>query len=302
MKLFAQSGVALAAALIASSALADVSFDANIETNTTKVSKKKLDSGGRVEINANAALVKNGDNYVNAKGTLEVPLTGDKMGIADAWIQLGNKTLDLKYGRFEATDLFPLGKDTVLQTASTAISGYRANTLRGRFTSGQAHAAVGVNAAEGLRFELGIVTEQDASTSPATNSGVRPVVTYSAGALTLRLGMESITSSAAGAKRQTGSAISVGYAINSSTSLNVNVANNSDTDASSTGLNMTAGDFGAGYVQDKNGKAKQNTLYAAYSFPLLGIKGANITPAISHSKADGVKNVNAVRVRMNYAF
>lgn len=308
MKLFAKSGIALAAAILATSALADVGFNANIETNTTKVSKKKLDSGGRVEINANAALVKNGDNFVNAKGTVEIPLNGDKVGIADAWIQFGNSTVDLKYGRFEGADLFPLGKDVVVESAGGA-SGYRANTLRGRFSTGQAHASVGLNAAPGLRIELGLVSEKESDTSNADatqhthyNHGVRPTLVYTVGDLTVRAGVESISSSNAAAKSQTGAALSVGYALNSSTSLNLNTASNSDSDASSVGLNVTAGDFGVGMVQDKSGNAKQSTVYAAYSMPLLGIKGATITPAVSQSKADGLDSVNAVRVRMNYAF
>jgi len=308
MKLFAKSGVAVAAALLVTSAMADVGFNANIETNTTKVSEKKLDSGGRVEVNANAALAKNGDNFVNAKGTLEIPLNGDKVGIADAWIHLGNNTVDLKYGRFEAVDLFPLGKDVVAESAGGA-AGYRANALRGRFNTGQAHAAIGLNAAEGLRFELGFVTEKDSNTGDADPSkhthykhGIRPTLTYTADALTLRAGIESISSSDASAKSQTGTALGVGYALNDSTSMNLNMANNSDADASSLGLNFTAGAFGAGWVQDKTGDAKQSTVYAAYSMPLLGVKGATITPAVSQSKADGKDSVSAVRVRMNFAF
>jgi hypothetical protein len=305
MKYFAKSGIAIAAAVLATSALADVSFDANIETNTTyKSDSKKVANGGRVEANVKAALMKNGDHFVNAKGTLIMGDSGSA-SVDDAWIHLGNSTVDLKYGRFEGADLFPLGKDVVVESAGAA-SGYRANTLRGRIGTGQAHAVVGVNAAEGLRFELGVVSEKDSVTADEStthyNHGVRPTLVYSAGALTLRVGVESISSSDSTVERQTGSALSVGYALNSGTSLNLNAANNSDSDASSLGLNVTAGDFGVGYIQDKTGDAKQNTFYAAYSLPLMGIKGATITPAISHSEADGFDDVTAVRVRMNYAF
>jgi hypothetical protein len=55
-------------------------------------------------------------------------------------------------------------------------------------------------------------------------------------------------------------------------------------------------------VQDKTGANKATTYYAAYSFPLLGVKGATITPALSTSKATGVDNLNAFKVRLNYAF
>ncbi len=308
MTSFAKSGIALAAAFLMGNALADVGFDANIETNTTYTNaSKKVANGGRVEANVKAALMKNGDNFVNAKGTLIMSDSGST-SVDDAWIQLGNNTVDLKYGRFEGADLFPLGKDVVVEGAGGA-SGYRANTLRGRIGSGQAHAVVGLNAAEGVRFELGLVTEKASDTSDADasnhthyNHGVRPTLVFNAGALTVRAGVESISSSNDATDRQTGTGLSVGYALNSNTSLNLNAANNSDNDSSSLGLNLTAGDFGVGLVQDKTGDAKQSTVYAAYSMSLLGVKGATITPAVSYSKADGLDSVSAVRVRMNYAF
>lgn len=298
MQTIAKTCVALAAALSVGAAFAEVKFDANIETNTTKVTGKSVDNGGRVEVNANAQLMKNGDNFVNAKGTLEIPLTGDKLNIADAWIQFGNSSADLKLGRFEAVDLFPLGKDVVVEGAGAA-SGYRANSLRGRFSDGQLHAAVGLNAGAGLRAELGVVTKKD-TTGKAY--GVRPTVTYSSGPLTLRAGVESIKTEGSTAAAQTGFGLSAGYAINSDTSVNVNYAKNSKANAQSFGANATFGAAGVGLIQDKNASAKQTTFYAAYSFPLFGIKGATVTPAISRSTGTGVDGVTAVRVRLNYAF
>lgn len=298
MQTIAKTCVALAAALSVGAAFAEVKFDANIETNTTKVTGKSVDNGGRVEVNANAQLMKNGDNFVNAKGTLEIPLTGDKLNIADAWIQFGNSSADLKLGRFEAVDLFPLGKDVVVEGAGAA-SGYRANSLRGRFADGQLHAAVGLNAGAGLRAELGVVTKKD-TTGKAY--GFRPTVTYSSGPLTLRAGVESIKTEGSTAAAQTGFGLSAGYAINSDTSVNVNYAKNSKANAQSFGANATFGAAGVGLIQDKNASAKQTTFYAAYSFPLFGIKGATVTPAISRSTGTGKDGVTAVRVRLNYAF
>ncbi len=298
MQTIAKTCVALAAALSVGAAFAEVKFDANIETNTTKVTGKSVDNGGRVEVNANAQLMKNGDNFVNAKGTLEIPLTGDKLNIADAWIQFGNSSADLKLGRFEAVDLFPLGKDVVVEGAGAA-SGYRANSLRGRFSDGQLHAAVGLNAGAGLRAELGVVTKKD-TTGKAY--GFRPTVTYSSGPLTLRAGVESIKTEGSTAAAQTGFGLSAGYAINSDTSVNVNYAKNSKANAQSFGANATFGAAGVGLIQDKDGSDKQTTFYAAYSFPLFGIKGATVTPAISRSTGTGVDGVTAVRVRLNYAF
>jgi hypothetical protein len=298
MKTIAKSAIAIASALLASASMADVSFNANIETNTTKKTGVSLDNGGRVEVNANAQLLKEGDNFVNAKSTLEVPLSGSAVNIADVWIQFGNSTADLKMGRFEAVDLFPLGKDVVVEGAGAA-AGYRANTLRGRFADGQLHSALGLNASSSLRFEIGLVSRKDATAKPY---GLRPTVTYSAGALTLRAGLESIKVEGTNAAARTATGVTIGYALNPSTSLNLNFANDNTADAKSSGLNLVFGDAGLGLVQDQTGTVKQTTTYAAYSFPLLGIKGASLTPALSHSSSTGVTAVNAFRVRMNYAF
>jgi hypothetical protein len=157
------------------------------------------------------------------------------------------------------------------------------------------HAVAGLNAGA-LRFELGVVADNG---DAAKASGLRPTVVYTAGALTLRAGVESYKLSNVS---YTGSGVSLGYALNSSTTINANYGSNSDSDATSLGLNAVIGDAGVGVVQDKTGANKATTVYAAYSFPLLGVKGATITPAISTSKATGFENLNAIKVRLNYAF
>ena len=296
--------VAVAAALLAAGAAqAGVSFDANLEHDVLFKGKQGATSSatsnsGRVELNANAALVKSGDNFVNAKATVTVPTgEGANVGIDDAWIQFGNSAADLKIGRHEAADLFPLGKDVVVEAAGS-VSGYRTNALRGRFKTGQLHAVAGLNAAPGLRVELGLVTEKSA---PATDAayGLRPTLVYTAGALTVRAGVESYKKNNVS---YSGTGVSVGYALSSSASVNANYGKNSDLDSTSVGLNAVFGDAGVGMVQDKTGANKATTYYAAYSFPLLGVKGATITPALSTSKATGVDNLNAFKVRLNYAF
>ena len=297
--------VAVAAALLAAGAAqAGVSFDANLEHDVLFKGKQGATSSatsnsGRVELNANAALVKSGDNFVTAKATVTVPTgssDGEKVGIDDAWIQFGNSAADLKIGRHEAADLFPLGKDVVVEAAGS-VSGYRTKELRGRFKTGQLHAVAGLNAAPGLRVELGLVTEK--SGFPAEAYGVRPTLVYTAGALTVRAGVESYKKNNVS---YSGTGVSVGYALSSSASVNANYGKNSDLDSTSVGLNAVFGDAGVGMVQDKTGANKATTYYAAYSFPLLGVKGATITPALSTSKATGVDNLNAFKVRLNYAF
>lgn len=312
MQTFVKTCAAAAAILAMGAAHADVSFNANIENDTTLTASKgstpsDTSNGGRVEMNVLAALAKSGENFVNAKGTLLVKNDGTT-AVDDAWIQFGNAKADLKIGRQEAVDLFPLGKDTVVALTNSSASGYRANKLRGRMADGRFQGVLGFNAAPGLRFEMGLVTKKNHAntinsdqsiTDPQTEYGVRPVAVYTTGPLTLRAGFESFKTTGA---TQNGYGLSAGYAINSSTLVNVNHAKSSDLNASSTGVNLVAGGAGLGYVQDKTGVQKQNTYYAAYSFPLFGIKGASITPAISHSTSAGQESLNTFRMRLNYAF
>ncbi|MEN9474659.1 MAG: hypothetical protein RIS48_1379 [Pseudomonadota bacterium] len=284
----------------AAAAHADVKFDANFEGDTTNINAATdtFKSGGRIEVNANAELYKQGDNFVNARASMLLGLNADST-VDDAWIQFGNSSLDFKFGRFEALDLFPVAKDTVLELATGA--GYRANIGRGRFKDGQFHGALGLNAAPGLRFELGLVNYKD-GTPPASGAAeqvVRPGVTYTNGDLTLRAGFESFDK---GTGSKTGYGLSAGYALAKDASVNVNYANSSDLDSSSVGANLTYGPAGIGYVKDKTGATTVDTVYAAYSFPLLGVKGAFITPAVSVSSGDGVADKTALRVRLNYQF
>ncbi|MEY4979853.1 MAG: hypothetical protein RLZZ352_2123 [Pseudomonadota bacterium] len=293
--------LAAVAALCASAvAHAGVAVDANIETNTDfrkkSATQDSVTNGGRVEVNFNAALAKNGDYFVNARGNTLINLSGG-VSIDDAWLHMGGSTVDLKIGRFEAMDLFPLGKDVAPNITNI---GYNANTLRGRFSDGRLHAALGINPSSALRVELGLSTEKQTG---GASYGVRPVVQYSAGALTVRVGAESIKADGTSTSTS-GTGVTLGYAVNSTTSVNVNFASNSKADKSAFGLNATFGDAGIGFVQGKNDatNTKSTSVYAAYSFPLLGVKGATITPAIGQTKVTGQASDTGARVRVNYAF
>lgn len=176
MQTFVKSCAAAAALVAMGAAHADVSFNANIENDTTYTAAQgatasDTSNGGRVEMNVLAALAKNGDNFVNAKGTLLLKHDGTGTGVDDAWIQFGNSKADLKIGRQEAADLFPLGKDTLVSGANANATGYRANKLRGRMTDGRFHGVLGFNAAPGLRLEMGLVTKKTGTT---TEYGMRP--------------------------------------------------------------------------------------------------------------------------------
>ena len=292
-----------AACTLATAASAQVAFDANYENNTTYKDAKPATTtnDGRVELNATGT-AKNGANFVTARGTLLVQQTGT-VGLDDAWIQAGNAVADVKLGRFEAVELFPLGQDTLIEKAGT-VGGYAANTLRGRTVANSGatnpvHAAIGLNAGA-LRAELGIFAATGAA-GVSEVYGVRPTLVFTAGDLTLRAGFENIKQTV-GAD-QNGTGLSVGYAV-AGGNVNLNYASNADAKLSSMGVNGVFNGFGLGVIQDKSNTNATNTVYVSYAMPLLGEKGATLTPAISNSTTDqaGVASVTAVRARINYAF
>ena len=171
--------LAAVAALCATAvaAHAEATFDANLELDTTYTNEvdapasnardSDLGMGGRVEVNV-AGKATNGDAFVAGRASLLVKKDGDT-GVDDMWVQFGNAGMDVKLGRFEATDLFPVGKDTVLEYAG--YEPYRAHKLRGRFGSDSAHGALGINAGP-ARIEVGMVYSKDDGEA----RGVRPAV------------------------------------------------------------------------------------------------------------------------------
>jgi hypothetical protein len=299
--------LAAVAALCASAAAhADVAFDANLELDSPyyneanasapgdNARKSDLSMGGRVEVNAGAKF-NNGDAFVAARASLLLKKDGDA-GTDDMWVQFGNKSGDVKLGRFEAMDLFPLGKDTVVDEVNGT---YKANALRGRMGGDTFHGALGLNAGEGLRVELGLVYNND----EGSVRGFRPAVSYNAGPLTVRAGLESVKTVGSSAGSDTGFGLSVGYALAADSNLNVNFAKKEDDKAF--GVNATFGALGLGLISGKGATdaTKATTFYAAYSMPLFGVKGASVTPALSVSKGGaGQDTRTAARVRINYAF
>lgn len=295
----------LATVAAASAAHAQVAFDANLELDTTYTNKvsapatnardSDLSLGGRLEVNAGARAT-SGENFVAGRASLLLKKDGNT-GVDDFWVQAGNATADVKLGRFEAMDLFPVGKDTVVEFAG--YSPYQGNLLRGRKGSDVFHGALGLNAAPGMRVELGLVFSKEAGES----KGFRPGVVYTTGPLTLRAGLESVKTVGAAGGSETGIALSAGYQVAKDTYVNANFAKKEDD--KSFGLNATIGAAGIGLIVGKGATSadKATTVYAAYTLPLLGVKGASVTHALSYSKGGtGTDNQLAARVRINYAF
>jgi hypothetical protein len=292
--------IVLALAAIAA-APAHAEFNANIEfDNTWQNQDRGLQQSGRVEFNAFA---KSGASGFIAGKASYLALKSGAAAVDDMWVQVGNATGDVKLGRFEAADLFPLPRDVIVSSVGNV---YRTNVLRGRTGSNIFHGAGTLNLGAGLSFELGVVETEDTS----VNKGVRPVLTYEAGPLTVKLGAEAIEYAAAttGGKqeKQTGMGLSAAYKAGDFTFIgNFASAKTATDDKQSTVGLIASADSGltVGVISGKTAEVKTQIAYLAYSMPLMDIKGASWTPAISTAKTDGAaENDNGFKIRFNYAF
>jgi len=305
---FSARATAAAAVLALGSSAFAVTFDANLELDNTYrngsavgTSDQGLSQGGRVELNAAG---KAGANMFVAGRASFLAKKDGNVGTDDMWIQFGSATSALKLGRFEAADLFPLVGDTLINNAGTV---YGTNTLRGRKDGTQFHAAATTSLGNGLSLELGVVETK----SVAKAKGVRPVVSYAAGALSLSAALES--GKYVSGNDVSGAGATVSYNLGTA-KLTGNVAKGKSDAAtrnaqSAFALTVAAGGLSVGVISATNeapvGEEKVATVYASYSMPLFDIKGASVTPAISSStaKTGAVEtSENSLRVRLNYAF
>jgi hypothetical protein len=305
-KFSARATAAAAVMALGSSAFA-ATFDANIELDNTyrdgsavAAADQGLSQSGRVEMNAAG---KAGTNLFVAGRASFLAKKDGGLATDDMWIQVGSATTGLKLGRFEAADLFPLAGDTLVNHAGTV---YGTNTLRGRKDGAQFHAAGTTSLGNGLSLELGVVETKSAA------KGVRPVVSYAAGALSLSAALES--GKYVSGNDVSGAGATVSYNLGMA-KLTGNLAKGKSDAAtrnaqSAFALTVAAGGLSVGVVSATNeatvGEDKVSTVYASYSMPLFDIKGASVTPAISSSTGKtgaGVETTeNSLRVRLNYAF
>jgi len=297
------------------------SFDANFELNTDAISKAEgdttYDQNGRVELNAYSKHTA-GDNFFAGKGTVLLSTDGEAT-VDDAFIQLGNNAWDFQLGRFEAINLFPLAKDTLIVHVNDDYV-YQANKVRGRIGDDGGQIAFHYNASEKLKFEVDTVFgDDDTDGDNATAiSGIRPSVTLVTDAATITAGYESVKYdlTAGGDVSQTGYSITANFDV---AAANVNLAatfgkdDNTDQKISSFIANMVYGNFGLGVIGSSVDNVTGNdptmlTTYIAYTVPLLDIENATVTFAGSYSTVDKVvtagdnDKTTAARVRFNYNF
>ena len=319
IKFSLRTSVAAVIFTLGGSAIAAPAFDANIEFDNTYRSGTKvkntadegMSQGGRVELNVSGKA--GADMFVAARTSLLAKKDGTA-ATDDMWVQVGSAKGDVKLGRFEAADLFPLAQDTLINHAGNVYAG---NTLRGRKDVSVFHAAGTLNLGSGMSLELGMIETK----SLASASGIRPVLSYAAGPVSARLGFESghfapaVVGGATNDVRGVGATLGYDFG---GFKLTGNYASGKTDSALSNnnqrGFAVTAamGGLVVGAISGKTdqvagGDETVQTFYASYSMPLFDIKGATITPAFSSSSAKlsmtGVETKeNSLRVRLNYAF
>jgi hypothetical protein len=298
--------------------------------NTDTVSKSVGDSvyrqDGRVELNAYSKHT-SGDNFFAGKGTLLIKTSGSA-GVDDAFIQFGNSSWDVQAGRFEGVNLFPKGKDTLVENVS-GVNVYEGNYARGRVGDDNAgQIALHFKASENVKFEIGTIygdqaysdADGDSITGDHTTaiSGLRPVIIFNTGAATITAGYESVSfkeDTTGDSVKKSGYAIAANFDV---AAANVNLAaafskdDETDDKVTSITANMTYGNFGLGIISSTNDKKTGDdpsllTTYIAYTMPVLDIENATVTFAGSYSAADKVASgdndkTTAARVRFNYGF
>lgn len=304
--------------LSVSAAHAAPAFDGNFELNTDAISKSVGDStykqDGRVELNVNGKHT-SGDNFFAGKGTLLIKTTG-KAEVDDAFIQFGNSAWDLQAGRFEGVNLFPKGKDTMVENVG-GVDVYEANLVRGRADDNAGQFALHFNASESVKFELDTIYGSVDGDDAKAISGIRPSVTFAAGGASITAGFESVNydQTATTKVKKTGYAIAANFDV---AAANVNLAaafgkdDETDNKVTSVTANMTYGNFGLGVISSTNDKKVGDdpsllTTYVAYTMPVMDIENATVTFAGSYSKASNLAagandKVTAARVRFNYGF
>lgn len=299
-------------------------------TGTDAGDSSNFNHGGRIKLNfvgisegANGHFVKGVAQplVLFNPGTTEVITQDDDQVFAnnalatdDLFLQFGKKdSWDLQMGRFEAINLLPLGKDTLVANVD-GINAYSASNVRGR-RDDAFHAALHIGSADKFLFELGVQARKNGN---AKVLEVRPAMTYQMGSVKLHAGYEDLEGDASGF------GVGAGFKLGGG-DLNVSVAQAKDfanavvgtVDVTTVAVNYTKGAWGVGLLNanaDLSGAGEDpslNTVYGAYTLPLLGVKDASVTFAASYSEGENTldngtsfvdDDLTAVRARFNYTF
>ena len=296
-------------------------FDADIEMNTDQVNEDTggttFDQNGRVALYVSDTKT-SGDNFITAKGAVLISTDGTT-SVDDSFIQIGNSGFDVQLGSFEAINLFPLGKDTMVEHAGD-VSVYQGSLARGRAGDDGGQIAINVTSSDSLSFQVNTIYGDDDSDGDDKTAfaGIRPTLTYTGDSVTLSAGFEQVKyngDTSSSDVNKSGIALTANFDLGDA-NLNVSYASMDDDEADQTvtsySANMTQGDFGAGIIASSEDNASGVdpsvlTTYVAYTLPVFDINDATVTLAGSYSSADDVDTDTndqtlATRVRFNYTF
>lgn len=285
----------------------DIELDLNAGHSSSN--KDKLDTSGRVKFDATSKLESDNGYFVKGVGQFALPINGDNVGFEDVYVQFGRSAWNLQFGRFEGLGVFNKGKDTLVAHAG-GLGTYEGNYARGRYGDGNIHAALNVGSK--TKFQLGLVAGKENDDSL---TGIRPAVSFSAGSASMSAAVETLKDDKNDTKKKgfglTGSLGLGGGTVGASFAKGTTEVGTAETDTTSAALYYTKNSWGVGYIHstvDDGMTADDpsvNTLHAAYTMPLFGLKDASMTVAASTSKAKNVTTddtVNAAKLRFNYSF
>lgn len=283
----------------------DVEFDFNYRDKDSKVGGEGFDQSGRVLMEFAGERYTESDHYFKLKAQSVFDTSG-AMGVDDTWFAFGKKGgWDIKMGRFEGTDMFPVGQDTFLEYSGDtsndlyqddAFYTYQLKEARGRGAEGQAmysqqfgnlYVEVGTMFGDRTALFDGAKYHGQDVTYNEDSFLLRPVVSYQAGNFNISASMETnlisdaiTTDSGVDVSDRTGYGVTANYSLDD-LSINLNYAHLDAVDEtnSTLGVNVLYKGFGIGYIQGENeyeineistgtleGDASISSWYASYHF------------------------------------
>jgi len=248
------------------------------------------------------------------------------MGACDAWVAVGTPSVTLKVGSWEAEDMWNPGQDVYVITTG-ASDWFKINKVRGRSPDG-----MGVIFTSGsVVFDVKAGFDNEGPAGTENQLGIRPVVKFTAGAITLKVGGEFVTQKpkdtdsdakndwmGGGANvTMTAGTLTFGavaaYGQNKVTTVDAITGVKTDADEnvmSGDGyVNLAMGSstlgLGVGYTTQDEADTKEMYGFVSYAMP-LPVEGAFVKFAGSFASgtnaADEDLKAFGARVRFNYTF
>ncbi|WP_217516653.1 carbohydrate porin [Vibrio metschnikovii] len=289
----------------------DVEYDLNfVDKDRNNQSTQDFSQSGRILVQIAAEREVANDHYLKVQVQPLLKSSGD-VDLDDAFFAIGRQAdWELKIGRFEGFDMFPVGQDTMLDFAADAEP-YRMKDARGRGDYGQVSYAKSIDS---LYFELGSLFKQnDGADKNAVF--VRPVVAFQAtDTLRFAAALEAnLTADKADADNDyLGYGATVNYSVQDF-SLDLSYAYR-DFDVTGTKEDTSIGAviqykrFGLGHIYsqaDTGSKEKMNTTWASYEIAnVMDVQDFSIYLGSYFSKVDNANDDQdvGVRVRFKYFF